>query len=104
MATTCNICNNFGYLGSNCIEYCDCNAGLFYEQRDELSLQIALGFLDVGQDDDTTGYDIYDSDDSTDYEYNDSDDLDLIYYSEHISNIYNFSHLPFYIGYANFMY
>jgi hypothetical protein len=41
---TCGLCHDGGYLDHNV--YCDCTAGQFYEDRDELNLQIQLSELD----------------------------------------------------------
>lgn len=49
MASVCIFCEDSGYLDIN--EYCSCDAGNFYEGRDEIVLQIQEGILDVGLDD-----------------------------------------------------
>lgn len=49
-STICNACHNGGYLDFN--TYCDCSAGVFYEERDELNLQEIYGELDTGYDSD----------------------------------------------------
>lgn len=48
MAAICVFCEGSGYLDIN--EYCDCDAGSFYEGRDEIRLQIQYDVLDIGQD------------------------------------------------------
>lgn len=41
----CTECNDTGYTKLN--EYCNCDAGIFAESRDELNMQIEYGELDI---------------------------------------------------------
>lgn len=72
-STICNTCHDGGYLDFEV--HCDCSIGVFYETRDELSLQ--------------TTYDEFD----TGYESIDYDEFDTIY-----TKLYLLSILPFYDG------
>lgn len=76
MEYTCTTCNDGGYLDFDV--YCDCNAGVFYETRDELQLQIEYGLLDTGA-------------------VNLSEDGYLFYYNEYLAhyNMKLFMELPF---------
>ena len=51
MDSKCKLCNDSGYLDVSPVTYCDCNAGIFYETKDELHIQFEAGELDCGQDD-----------------------------------------------------
>jgi len=43
----CDVCHDCGYLDIN--TFCDCNHGVFYEERYERTLMLMEGELDIGQ-------------------------------------------------------
>jgi hypothetical protein len=55
--TMCITCDDSGYLNISPVVYCDCGAGIFYEERDELNEQIKNGDLDIGLDEYINDYD-----------------------------------------------
>lgn len=88
---SCTTCDNSGYLDINPVVYCDCEAGVFYEEKDELNGQIKSGDLDIGLCN-VKEY-VYDSDDCFD------ECMVLGFYrSNPDENIVMFDELPFSIS------